>query len=56
MNKLIGFNLIMMVIWFVLSMIGCYKANNWDYFHSNWQILSLLTLILSTGVYFIFKK
>lgn len=55
MDKLIGFNLIQAVIWFILVMIGTSKTKKYSNFYSNWATLTVLTAVLSLGVYYLFK-
>lgn len=55
MNKLIGFNLIQIVVWFIIVMLGTSKTNDWKHFYSNWIILSILTAVVSSGIYYWFK-
>lgn len=57
MNFLIGFNLIALVFWFVEGINYQSKNQNIKFSYIIWAILflELMTILFSTGIYFIFK-
>ena len=55
MKKLIGFNLIQSVVWFIIVIIITSKTKDYEHIYSNGVILTSLTGTLSLGVYCLLK-